>query len=153
MISLERLGLVMLLATALACGAERESGVDPSGAESGDRVTPRELAIFLDWHAELRAATRIAQAEATAVVARTTDLEERLEVKRRNDARTAPIVAREPFKGTRTGSAIRAVLQAFYATGTFNRDEQELAKLRASYGAELIDSIAGQEALFREKLP
>jgi hypothetical protein len=116
-------------------------------------VTPDELASFLDWHAEIREATRVAQAEASAVVAETTDLQERLAVKQRNDLRIAAIVAREPINCTKKGSAVRAVLQAFYATGEFARDERELEKLRASYGAEIIDWIADQEALFREKLP
>ncbi|MEO8433159.1 MAG: hypothetical protein ABI592_16770 [Acidobacteriota bacterium] len=74
------------------------------------------------------------------------------EAVQRNKERVDPILAREPFQSTRKGAAMRAVMSAFYISGSFFRDEKELTRLRASYGKDLIDSIAGQEALFREKL-
>lgn len=138
----------------LSCARDddRRGNVPAPTSPSAERVTREELTTFLDWQVEMQGLMRKAQEEAKAVVERTVDIDARMEVMRRNQALAQPLLALEPFKDSRKGSAMRAVTEAFYISGAFFRDEKELARLRASYGKELIDSIADQEALFREKV-
>lgn len=117
--------------------AQAPAETPPSDA----RVTPAELGLFLDWIAEINAAVR--QDEPT---------EARIARAKRESTMVAALLAREPFKTGTKGSAMRAVVSAFYISGAFFRDEKELTALRKRYGAELIDSIASQEALFHQKL-
>lgn len=141
----------LFLLLALLAGCTRPPMNQPAQA-SLDGVSLEELTKYLDWQAEMRAFTRRVEAEAKAVVNASTDINVRMEVAKRNQALAQPLLAREPFREGKKGQAMRAVTQAFYATGTFQRNEGELAKLRDSYGKELIDSIANQEALIRSKL-
>lgn len=127
-------------ATAAAAGAPAE------------QVTREELTTFLDWQAEMWDVMVQLQKEAKAAVNDPDPVKAGAEAVKRNHERVDPLLDREPFKDTRKGAAMRAVMSAFYISGSFFRDEKELARLRASYGTELVDSIAGQEALFRDKL-
>jgi hypothetical protein len=149
---------VITLATlmcAAACSNTEPEGTSTTSARqevpaSDRRVTPQELALFLDWHAEVNDLLRRAYSEATAN--QNEPMEDKIIRAKRNAELGAPLRVREPFKRGIKGDAMRAVLSAFYISGSFHRDEKELAVLRGRYGAELIDSIASQETLFRQKL-
>lgn len=155
--------LLIVAAAASACKGERSKApavatlpgavraATPAAAPS-ERVTREELAIFLDHEVEVRDLIRKVQEEMKAAGGPTNYS---LEAQKRHQEYGWALIAREPFKNSRKGDAMRAVLSAFYISGSFFRDEKELARLRASYGEhgrELIDSIADQEALFRKKL-
>ncbi len=146
-----------VLVAAASCGRdEGRFGNAPAtktatGA-AAERVTREELTTFLDWQAEMWDVMVKIQKEAMVAVNDPDPVKAAAEALKRNKERVDPLLAREPFKDTRNGAAMRAVMSAFYISGSFFRDEKELARLRASYGKELIDSIAGQEALFRDKL-
>jgi hypothetical protein len=158
MVGTHKLRLIAVLGVLAACsgGACSRGPATPAEASApeaaSEQVTEAELTAFLDWQAELRAMMREVQREATALVGASASAEVRTETMRRNRERAQRLEAREPFKDTRKGSAMKAVLQAFFASGSFFRDEKELARLRESHGAPLIDSIAAQDALFRDKL-
>jgi hypothetical protein len=161
MVGTYKLTLITLVGALAACSAGacsrgpatpvEGSATEPVEAAS-EQVTEAELTAFLDWQAEFRAMMREVQREATALVAAGASAEVRTEAVRKNRERALQLEAREPFKETRRGEAMKAVLQAFFASGSFFRDEKELARLREAYGAPLIDSIAARDALFRDKL-
>ncbi len=152
--------LSIFLTASSSCGRDEAGRARAAVAtpNASARVTREELVIFLDWYAEMRVLMQRAMEDARAVVERTTDLDERMQVTNHYRALAEPLLAREPFKESRKGAAMRAVTEAFYGVGpfngnaTFSRNEKELDRLRAAYGAEMIDSIADQQALFREKL-
>lgn len=147
-----------VLFAAASCGRrdERQPGGVPATKTATDssaqRVTREELTSFLDWQAGFWDAMARVQGEAAVAVNDPDPVKAGAEAAQRNKERLDPLLAREPFQNTRKGAAMRAVMSAFYISGSFFRDEKELARLRASYGKDLIDSIADQEALFREKL-
>lgn len=136
--------------TGRAPAKEQPARASAAAVSSPDRVTPDELAAYLDWRVEVEALVGAAMEEARAHLDETA--EEMRARAERNAERGRPVMAREPFAGTRKGRAMQEVFGAFYASGDFFRDEKQLARLRESNGRELIDSIAEQEALFRMKV-
>jgi len=70
---------------------------------------------------------------------------------RRREQQVA-LMAREPSKGTVKNKAMNGVIEAFYISGTYFRDEKELEKVRARYGKELVDSVLEHDGLIRKKL-
>ncbi len=146
--------LAMFMGTAACSKTESEGASAPTVTQeipaSDQRVTPQELGSFLDWHAEANTLLRRAHSEAMAN--QNESMEDKIARAKRNAEVGTVLRVREPFKTGTKGTAMRAVLSAFYISGSFHRDEKELAVLRERYGAELIDSIVNQEALFRQKL-
>lgn len=146
--------LATLMFTVACSKAESEVASTTSAAQivstSDRKVTPQELGLFLDWQAETNNLLRRAYSEAMAN--QNDSMEEKIARAKRNAELGAPLLAREPFKTGTKGSAMRDVISAFYISGSFYRDEKQLTVLRGRYGAEMIDSIANQEALFHQKL-
>jgi len=145
------------LCALLPASCTRQDGGTPSGRgnaarDSEPRVTRDELTTYLDWMVEVRNETSAAFREAQQDVAQNADTTTMVEKAQRNRERQMPLLAREPFKGTVKGDAIRNVLQGCYASGTFFRDEKALENLRARYGKALVESILEHEVLIREKL-
>lgn len=141
---MNRLNALLLVLVLLMGGCKSKSeAASTKRAAQEATVSSSELASYLDWELEVRAAM-------TEVMAQPQDSQ--MANMKQNQERVAQITVREPFKGTEKASAIRAVMEAFYVSGAFFRDEKELTRLRGRYGAALIDSIADQEALFRQKL-
>ena len=136
------------MAVAILCALSTAACNKPE-ADSPNRVSKAELATYLDWSLEVRNQMSAAMSEARKIL---NDEAAYMAMYERNRQQQTALMAREPLKGTVKGNAIEGVIQAFYISGSYFRDEKELEKLRARYGKELIDSILKHEALIRKKL-
>jgi len=142
------------LALAALCALSMAACSNPHknrpAAATANQVSKEELATYLDWQVEVAKQMKAAMSEARQIL--NNNMEGYDAAYERNRQEDAAIMAREPFKGTPKGKAITGVLQALYDSGTYSRNEEELEKVRARYGKELVDSILEHEALIREKL-
>ena len=122
-----------------------------SAAETANQVSKEELGRLLDWWVEVRNQQNAAMSAARKTL-NDNDNEAYLAMFERNRQQQAALMAREPLKGEVKGQAVKDVIGAFYASGTYFRDNKELEKVRARHGKELVDSILKHEALIRKKL-
>ena len=136
------------VALAIVCALSMAACNKPD-ANSPNHVSKKELAAYLDWWVDVKKQMSAAMSEARKTL---NDEQAYMAMFERNREQQTALMAREPLKGTDKGMAIKGVIEAFYISGTYFRDEKELEKVRARYGKELVDSILKHEALIRKKL-
>jgi hypothetical protein len=144
---------VWLLLGALACRDARETDSAQAPVSSADVVSRDELAAFLDWQLALQRYTaEVMTATKPLLDAPDVSAEKLHEITARIHDKHGKPLQQTPLRDSRKLSVLSEVQGAFYISGCFFRDEKELARLRAKWGASVVDSAAAQEALFKEKL-